>query len=374
MRPPPVIRKKNPSRVLNITIGVVATLFVGVFYFFMFDGYNMIKPKHPEREFVKGVIEKVVDAKAIRVKGTILVANRHEVTAINIASGTKQKVYSTGGFIHSVAGPNRNGLAVLAIGGRATPTHQLVVLNLKDRSVKELPARSGDVLWDDAVGSRIVVPEAEDAVYFVPGTNSHQLYDPQEYRKSGKLTRLDLETGETRMVIEDVFCDEFAVSADGKTIWYGAPLERAEARKLMGAVAYTDGKGPVAATYKWSQGVAVPAYSGDSVRILSEGSQLLVFTYNQMGLIDLKSNAKVAAPWPNYITDIWHLNGGIMIGTAKQVRLEDVKYDDLGPSMGGPQAMDRVVAMNLKSKQVHVILPHIESYAQWSYGDFDTGW
>lgn len=314
-----------------------------------------IWPRNKKNAIVTNVREVEVSAQQLGAKGTILVGFQQSVTAIDIATGESREVLKAmpGEAIYSVAGPNKNGLAVVVL-NRLLPSkgHRIAVIDFKKEELRELFQRESDPVWDHAVGKNLAIAEATNLVlYFRDGKKIRG-----SGTREGSLWLIDLDDGTESLVIDKVLELEFAASEDMETIWYTAD----------------NGGKPVG--HRRHKGTSEPFSQNIKFRWLGKGAPIMAFTeaLNET-LANPDSGSWESTRWPNYVSDVRRIDtAGWVIGKANQVRVEDVKFDKRSGMSGGPQPMDRIVAVSQQEGKIHTIVRHIDSASCWSYGTFES--
>ncbi|HLO98325.1 MAG TPA: hypothetical protein VK171_07000 [Fimbriimonas sp.] len=373
------VMDEHPKSLTNkkmLVLMVPVCIVICGFYFVMFGGLIDIMPKDPKMDVAKGVKEVEVDAKTVGVWGTVLIGRFDELTAVDVRTGKISRAFkgTANERITSLAGPNKNGLVLVSLadsGSGISQSTRVVAIDLKSGSTSNLMARNGPS-WDHPFYNSVAVADQVDLAFYFVGVDRRQLYDPEESLFQGKIQARNMMTGRETTIVAAAFDSEFAVSGDGKSVWFCDSLDRGAARVLPGVTAYAEGKGPVPAIFEQHGGAPRALFAGSNVRWLGDDSPLKIFTWNEELLFNASRKEKARANWPSYVSNIRRIfPSGLVIGQEQQAKVEEVKYDARGGMSGGRQPMQRIVAVNQSTKQIHTIVKYIDSMSIWSYGTYE---
>lgn len=341
--PPPIITPKKKRNWSLIFVGVVVAVFA-LFYVMMFASI-WITPSIGEDDYLHDVEESPATLTELGFKGSVIATRRNTLTLYTAKEETE--FYTTPWRLYDLAGPNENGHLVVFEIDQMKDTYRFKLLDFNTGTERIAHEGRGDVIWDGAIGEMVMHPTEDKVIYFTE--TGHRQY-PGAYTNVGKLIELDLITEKKTELAADVVQNEFAISPDGKSIFYSRSTSDSQPQITQREIGTTNLK---------------TLGEGWRCSLSYDSNSLIIYNtdYIPSHSIDLETRNSEALEKPDYyFWPISRMSDSFILARSLPLTKETAKYFPPTGSISGAHLMIRLGVFDPKGKRAAILRTDLDRY------------
>jgi hypothetical protein len=341
--PPPIIaprRKWLWMRGLVFPAVCVAVMFLGL----MYCGGFLTPAVITEDDYLHDVKETPATLAELGFRGSVIATRRNTLTLYTADEQTT--FYTSPWRIYGLAGPNKQGHLVVFEINQGTDEYRFLLADFNAGTTRVAHKGFGKVISDTVVGEMVMHPIEDKVVYF-NGTG-HRQY-PGAYMEVGKMVELDLTTEAKTEIATDVVENEFAISADGDSVFFSRSTADAEpqiAQKIL------------------STGDLKPLGPGWDCSLSFDSTSLIVFDRGSpVRSIDLKSGKSKPLEDPDYyFWPIATVSSSLVLAQSLPLNRETARRFPPTGSISGPHLMMRLGVFEPKKQRAAILRTDLDRY------------